>query len=135
MTAQNEGLKIIALAGLYFVAAWCVSIVGLSESFSLPIHPAAGVALGGCICCGPRLWPGVFLGGLAFNSWFINYVDPATDMPFFTMILTSSGMASAAVAQALVGAFLFNWFVSTHNPLNRTKDILIFIFLVARLKS
>ena len=131
MTAQNEGLKIIALAGLYFVAAWCVSIVGLSEGFSLPIYPAAGVALGGCICCGPRLWPGVFLGGLAFNFWFMNYVAPATDMPFFTMILTSSGMASATVAQALVGAFLFNRFVSTHNPLNRTKDALIFIFLVA----
>ena len=131
MTAQNESLKIIALAVMYFVAAWCVSTIGISEGFSLPIYPAAGVALGGCICCGPRLWPGVFLGGLAFNFWFMNYVAPATDMPFFTMMLTNSGMASAAVAQALVGAFLFNRFVSSSNPLQRTKDILIFIFFVA----
>jgi PAS domain S-box-containing protein len=131
MTAQNQVLKIIALAGMYFVTAWGVSVLGLPEGFSLPIYPAAGVALGGVICCGARLWPGIFLGGLAFNAWFMNYVAPAADVPAFTMMLTSSGMALAAVAQALVGAFLFNRFVSSPTPLNRTKDVLIFIFLVA----
>jgi hypothetical protein len=68
MTSHNQVLKIIALAGMYFVAAWGVSILGLPDGFSLPIYPAAGVALGGIICCGIRLWPGVFLGALAFNS-------------------------------------------------------------------
>ncbi len=131
MTAQKQVLKIIALAGMYFVTAWGVSVLGLPEGFSLPIYPAAGVALGGIICCGARLWPGIFLGGLAFNAWFMNYVAPAADVPVFTMMLTSSGMALAAVAQALVGGFLFNRFVSSPTPLNRTKDILIFIFLVA----
>ena len=131
MTAQNQVLKIIALAGMYFVTAWGVSILGLPEEFSLPIYPAAGVALGGIVCCGTRLWPGIFLGGLAFNAWFMNYVAPTADVPVFTMMLTSSGMALAAVAQALVGGFLFNRFVSSPTPLNRTKDVLIFIFLVA----
>jgi PAS domain S-box-containing protein len=73
----------------------------------------------------------VFLGALAFNAWFMNYVAPASDLPVFTMMLTSSGMALAAVAQVLVGAFLFNRFISSLNPLNRAKDVLIFIFLVA----
>jgi PAS domain S-box-containing protein len=73
----------------------------------------------------------VFLGALAFNAWFLNYVAPVSDLPFFTMMLTSSGMALAAVAQVLVGAFLFNRFISSLNPLNRAKDVLIFIFLVA----
>jgi len=131
MAAQNQVLKIIALAGMYFVTAWGVSVMGLPEGFSLPIYPAAGVALGGIICCGVRLWPGIFLGGLAFNAWFMNYVAPNADVPVFTIMLTSSGMALAAVAQALVGAFLFNQFVSSPTPLNRTKDALIFIFLVA----
>ena len=116
---------------MYFVAAWGVSILGLPEGFSLPIYPAAGVALGGLISCGVRLWPGIFLGGLAFNAWFMNYVAPASESSVFKMVLTSSGMASAAVVQALVGAFLFNRFVSSPNPFNRTKDILVFIFLVA----
>ena len=128
MMSKNQVLKIIALAGMYFAAAWSVSILGLLEGFSLPIYPAAGVALGGLICCGVRLWPGVFLGGLAFNAWFMNYVAPASDS---LTVLASSAMASAAVLQALAGAFLFNRFVSSSNPLNRTKDILIFIFLVA----
>ncbi|MEE8269182.1 MAG: MASE1 domain-containing protein [Nitrospinaceae bacterium] len=131
MTIHHQGLKIIALAGMYFVTAWGVSILGFPNNFSLPIYPAAGVALGGCICCGIRLWPGVFLGALAFNAWFMNYVAPASDLPFFTMMLTSSGMALAAVAQVLVGTFLFNRFISSLNPLNRAKDVLIFIFLVA----
>jgi PAS domain S-box-containing protein len=129
--AHKQILKIIALAGMYFAAAWGVSILGLPEGFSLPIYPAAGVALGGLICCGVRLWPGVFLGGLAFNAWFMNYVAPASESSVFKMVLTSSGMSSAAVVQALVGAFLFNRFVSSPNPFNRTKDILVFIFLVA----
>ncbi len=131
MTAQNQGLKIIALAGMYFITAWSISTVGLPDGFSLPIYLAAGVALGGVICCGARLWPGVFLGALAFNAWFMNYVAPSVDVPVFTMMLTSSGMALAAVTQALVGAFLFNRFVNSSTPLNRIKDTLIFIFLVA----
>jgi PAS domain S-box-containing protein len=61
----------------------------------------------------------------------MNYVSPASASPFFTMALTNVGMASAAVAQALVGIFLFNRFVSSSNPFNRTKDVLLFIFLVA----
>jgi len=41
---------------MYFATAWGVSILGVPNNFSLPIYPAAGVALGGCICCGIRLW-------------------------------------------------------------------------------
>lgn len=131
MMAQKQTFNIIVVAGMYFIAAWGVSILGLPEGFSLPIYPAAGVALGACICFGVRVWPGVFLGGLAFNSWFMNYVAPSWDAPVYKMVLTSTGMASAAVAQAVFGAFLFKRFVSSRNPFNRTKDILIFIFLVA----
>ena len=61
----------------------------------------------------------------------MNYVAPSSDLSVFTMMLTNTGMSGAAVAQALAGAFLFNRFISSPNPLNRTKDILIFIFLVA----
>ena len=131
MPDHYQFLKIMALASLYFIAAWSVSILGLPEGFSLPIYPAAGVALGGLICCGARLWPGVFIGGFAFNSWFTNYMAPASDLPVHTMMLSTTGMALAAVAQALVGTFLFKRFVSSSNPFNRTKDVLIFIFLVA----
>jgi PAS domain S-box-containing protein len=131
MTTQNPGLKIIALAGMYFFAAWGVSILSLPEGFSLPVYPAAGVALGGLIFCGVRFWPGVFVGALAFNAWFMNYVAPAADSSVFIKILTSSGMSIAAVVQALVGVFLFKRFVGSPNPFNRTKDILVFIFLVA----
>lgn len=121
----------IALAVMYFIAAWGISVLGLLEGFSLPIYPAAGVALGGILCCGIRLWPGVFLGAMAFNAWFMNHVAPPSDLSVTTMLLINSGMAFAAVAQALVGAFLFNRFTSSSNPFNRTKDVLVFIFLVA----
>ena len=123
----------IALAGMYFVTAWGVSLLGLSGDFSLPVYPAAGVALGGLICWGARLWPGIFFGALAFNAWFMNYMIPVSDRSLLFGFLTSSGMASAAVAQAIVGVFLFNRFISSSNPFNRTKDTLVFIFLIAAL--
>jgi integral membrane sensor domain MASE1 len=131
MIIHNQILKMMALAGMYFITAWGASILNFPDGFSLPIYPAAGVALGAMICCGVRLWPGVFFGGLTFNLWFMNYVAPAVDVPVSNMILTSTGMSLAAVAQALAGVFLFNRFVKSPNPLNRTKDVLIFIFLVA----
>lgn len=56
---------------------------------------------------------------------------PTSDAPVFNLMLTSFGMSVATVVQALVGTFLFNRFVSSSNPFNRTKDTLIFIFLVA----
>ena len=129
--ADYRILKIITLAGMYFAAAWGVSILGMAGDFSLPVYPAAGVALGGLICCGNRMWPGVFLGALAFNAWFMNYVAPGSQGSVGFALLTSSGMALAAVAQALAGAYMFNRFVSSSNPFNRTKDTLIFVFLVA----
>ena len=131
MRTDHRVLKIIVLAGMYFVAAWGIGILGLPDGFSLPIYPAAGVALGGLICCGVRLWPGILLGGMAFNAWFMNYAAPASDTPVFGLLLTSFGMSMAVVAQALVGAFLFKRYVSSSNPFNRTKDVLVFIFLVA----
>ncbi len=116
---------------MYFITAWGVTVLGLPNDFSLPIYPAAGVALGGIICCGTRLWPGVFLGTFAFNAWFMIYVVSVPDPFDLNGVMVISGMSLAAVAQALVGTLLFNRFISSSTPLNRTKDVLIFIFLVA----
>jgi len=131
MTVHNQVLKIIALAGMYFITAWGVTVLGLPNDFSLPIYPAAGVALGWIICCGTRLWPGVFLGTFAFNAWIMIYAVSVPDPFDLNRVMVISGMSLAAVAQALVGTLLFNRFISSSTPLNRTKDVLIFIFLVA----
>ena len=125
MTATKQVLQIIALAVMYFVAAWCASFLGLLEGFSLPVYLSAGVALGALLCGGVRLWPGVFLGGLVFNAWFMNYVAPASDSSFFTMALINVGMASAAVGQALLGVFLFNRFISSSNPFNPSAALYV----------
>jgi PAS domain S-box-containing protein len=130
MTVYNHSLKIVALAGMYFVAAWGIASMGNAIGFGLPIYPAAGIALGACICCGARLWPGVWLGAFAFNAYFLNHIIRIPDLQMFTWFAVSAGMALVATAQALFGSFLFNRFISLRNPLSRTKDILIFIFLV-----
>ena len=133
--ANNLVLKIIVLAGMYFFTAWGVSILGLAEGFSFPIFPATGVALGAFICWGRRVWPGVFLGAFAFNAWLMNSVAATPDSRLVGIVLTSPGMALVAVAQALIGTFLYNRLISSINPLNRTKDVLIFIFVVAGVGS
>jgi len=133
MTIYNHSLKIVALAGMYFVAAWGIASMGNAIGFGLPIYPAAGIALGACICCGARLWPGVWLGAFAFNAYFLNYIIRIPDLQMLTWFAVSAGMASVATAQALFSSFLFNRFISLRNPLGRTKDTLIFIFLVVML--
>ncbi|MDH5763152.1 MAG: MASE1 domain-containing protein [Nitrospinota bacterium] len=131
MTHFNQFLKMLALAGMYFFASWLIIQVGHPVGLSLPIFPAAGVALGASICCGNRLWPGVFLGALVFNIWFMNIMGTFSDPLDGKGILIAAGMSVAATAQALFGAFLFRRYVSSQNPLNRTKDVLSFIFIVA----
>ncbi|MDH3257513.1 MAG: PAS domain S-box protein, partial [Nitrospinota bacterium] len=133
MKTHHQVLKIIALATLYFVTSWSVTLLGLPKDLALPLYPAVGVALGALICYGVRLWPGIFLGELVFTYWFMNNSIPASGMPGSTLATICFGIAFSVTVQALLGAFLFKRFVGSSNPLDRTKDALIFIFLVGGL--
>lgn len=128
---RDRILNCLLMAVLYFAAAWVVTRFSQHGNWGWPIFPAAGVALGGLICCSTRLWPGVWLGSLTFNLYVLNFSNHAVDLPVFNLALVVSVLAFSASAQALIGAFLFNRYIRSLNPLNRTKDILIFIFLVA----
>ncbi len=133
MTAHHQILKILALAGAYFVMSWSVTKLGLPKDYALPIYPAVGVALGALICYGYRLWPGIFLGELAFTYWFTTNTIPASSIPGSILATICFGIAFSVTVQALLGTFLFNRFVGSHNPLDRTRDALTYIFLVGGL--
>ena len=130
MTAPKQMVYSLLLAGLYFGASWSIANLGRDIGFTLAIFPAAGIALGALLCYGVRLWPGVWLGASVFNLYFFNYISPLTDTTVFQEILIAAGLGLAQVAQALFGVFLFRRFISSLNPLNRIRDVLIFIFLV-----
>ena len=128
--------KIVLLTGMYFGAAWFVTRLGENFDFSRVIFPAAGIALGACLCCGMRMWPGVLLGALAFNIYLLMWVSPAgASLSQGQTVFLVFALSGARLAQTIFGVYLFNRFVSSDNPLNRTKDVLVFIFLVAMLGS
>jgi hypothetical protein len=55
--------RVLALATAYFVAAQFV-LAFVPYHLAAPMWPAAGVALGGLMIGGGRLWTGVWLGRL-----------------------------------------------------------------------
>lgn len=132
---RDQVVRGLILAGMYFVAGWAMLQLGIQTGWALVLIPASGVALGGLLCCGRRLWPGIWLGAFAFYAYYLNYWVPVSEKPVLNWVLIVFVMASAAAVQALWGSFLFNRFVRSPNPLDRVKDILIFIFLVAMVGS
>lgn len=135
LCSRDTLVRGLTLAVMYFTSAWLVARLDQHGGWGWSIFPAAGIALGGCICCGNRMWPGVWLGSLAFYYYFLTQMIPFTSLPAVNLALAVSALAFAATAQALLGSLLYNRYIHSLSPLHHTRDVLIFIFGVAALGS
>jgi len=112
-----------ALAGLYFV----VGSLGLRLASYHPsatlVWPPSGIALGGLLLAGKRLWPGVFLGALAVNF------STTGDLP------SSIGISIGNTLEGLLGSFLVRRFCGGPRFMSRSGDIFRFVILGTALAS
>lgn len=99
-----------AIAVAYYGAAYLiVSSLGLGLEAS-PLWPSAGIALGGLLLAGQRVWPGVALG-----SFFWCQSQVSLTMAF--------ALAFSITLQALVGAEVLHW-LKFCPSLKRRQDVL-----------
>ncbi len=104
-------VKLLGLAGAYFVAAKGGLALAYENSSVTAVWPPTGIALAALVLGGRRLWPGVALGALFANLW--------TGIPFITVL----GITTGNTLEALVGAGLLVHVARFRPSLDRTRDV------------
>ncbi len=120
-------LKIVGLALSYFIFGQVGLLLTTSHEIASIVWPAAGVALGGILAFGYRVWPGILLGAIATNAYIA--INAGNAPLSWTGILTTGTIAMGATLQALLGAFLIRRFVEAPTLLEQEKDIVKFLLL------
>ncbi len=126
MQARQQNLSTTLLL-IAFVAVSYVGLGFLGLQLSVPpsqagaVWPPAGIALAAMVLCGPRIWPGIFLGNFCISACAFGF-NP-----------TSSGIylatATGATLCAYAGYRLIKRFVGLPNDLVEDKDIVLFLLL------
>ncbi len=121
--ALRSFVRVLVLAGVYFVAAKLgLSLGFLAEQVSA-VWPPTGIALAAVLLLGYRVWPGIALGAFLANA--------TANEP----ILTACGIAAGNTLEALLGAWLLKRLVGFDNALERVKDVIGLILLAAALST
>ncbi|MBY0341155.1 MAG: PAS domain S-box protein [Rhodocyclaceae bacterium] len=120
----NFWWRFAALALVYFL---CASLGRLSSIFpgnASPIWPAAGVALACLLVWGLRYWPALWLGALLHYLWSAGNPEPLTT----SQLAFAAALATAATAQACIGAWLGRRWLLRDLQLFKDKTIFALLF-------
>ena len=102
----------LGLAVVYVIAARIGLTLGAVSGFATLVWPPSGIALAALVCCGYRLWPGVFIGAAVVNM--IVGAPP----------LVGAGIGIGNTLEALLGAWFLKRIVDFSPGLDRVGDVL-----------
>jgi signal transduction histidine kinase/sensor domain CHASE-containing protein len=119
-------LHVLVLAAAYVFFGWLASLLAVPPGYATAVFPAAGVALAALLLYGARLAPGVWLGSFAMNL-AIGYQGSGQVTATSAALAATIGIG--ATAQALAGLWLIRRAIGFPNPLDREKDIGLFLLL------
>lgn len=114
----------IILTLFYFFTARLVHNYALHPGFATPVWPSSGIALAFIYIFGYSLWPGVLLG-----SFFHNILVFSSNLEFETLtpVFAAFGIGAGAALQAIVGAYLLKRYIASPYPIDRVKNVTLFI--------
>ncbi len=121
--------KICGAALAYCIAGRLSLYLAIPPGYASPIWPAAGIGLAAVLLLGYRACPGIFIGSLFVNLW--TSYDPSSVETLYRSIAIACSIASGAALQAFFGSYLIRRFVGFPNPLEKQKDIILFLTLGA----
>ncbi|MGE0173201.1 MAG: CHASE domain-containing protein [Oligoflexales bacterium] len=121
--------QIILVALVYLVSGRMALLLAIPPGYASASFPPAGIALSSLLLLGPHVWPGVWLGSFAMNSWVsLSAVQPAPSAPEAFAVSCIIGLGAAL--QALCGEYLIRRFVEVANPFTTVNHVVKF-FLIA----
>jgi len=131
---HHVGHNLLA-AFLYFLCGFGMVRLANVYGYSIPLFAPAGFALGAYLCCGVRILPGIGLGSLGFTLFLWNSMVSSPEFTLAGFLPVALVIAFGAVIQTVTGGLLLQSGVGSINPLDRIRDVLVFIFGVGALNS
>jgi two-component system, sensor histidine kinase len=119
------GIGGIALA--YYLAGRLGLLLAIPPGYATAVWPASGIALGGVILFGRRIWPGILIGSFCVNVG--TSFDSSTTSALLTSLVVALAIAGGAALQAVFGARLISRYVGLPNSLEEEWAILKFLSL------
>ena len=104
---------------LYFAAGKLGLRLAFVNASATAVWPPTGIALGGLLVFGRRVWPCIFLGAFLVNITTAGNVE------------TSLGIALGNTLEGLAGAWLVNRFANGRHAFDRAQDVFKFTVLAA----
>ncbi len=110
---------ILALAGVYFVAAKLGLRLAFVHPSATPVWPPTGIAIASLLLFGYRAGPGILLGAFLAN------------LTTYGTVWTSLGIAVGNTLEGLAGAYLVNTYANGSSVFDRAPSIFRFALLAA----
>jgi integral membrane sensor domain MASE1 len=120
---RKRAIRNVAILALFALIYFAAGKIGLRLAFLnasvTAVWPPTGIALGGLLVLGWRVWPFILLGAFLVNITTTG--NPATSL----------GIALGNTMEGLVGAALVNRFAKGRHAFDRAQDVLKFAVLAA----
>jgi PAS domain S-box-containing protein len=117
-------IEMIATAIIYYGAARLGLLLAFQNTNASPVWPPSGIAFAMILLLGYRVWPGIIIGAFLANV-VVFLANKTADTG--SIVAVSSFIATGNTLEAVSGAFLLHRFVGFRNPLNRSRDVFIFV--------
>ncbi|MER8155653.1 MASE1 domain-containing protein [Streptomyces sp. NPDC094472] len=111
-------LRLVAVAALYYAAAWIGLLQELVRDQVTPLWPPTGIALACLLTLGPMAWPGIALGAVAVNA-------PIGPSPLAVLAIVVGNTLAPICSYLLLRR------VGFRPALDRLRDALVLVFLGA----
>ncbi len=115
----------------YFLGGQAGLLLAIPPGNATVVWPAAGIALAAVCIAGPRVLPGIFIGGQLIQTGY--FIDIAGSSSVTTSVLAGIIITGAAVLQAWLGARLVQGILDQDQALLRERSIFLFCLLAGPL--
>jgi signal transduction histidine kinase len=117
-----------AVAAVYYGVARLSLLLAFAGTNASPVWPPSGIAFAAVLRLGYRVWPGIFLGAFLANA-VVFAANQAAGLP---LLLTASACVAAGnTLEAVFGAFLLRRLTGSCDPLDRARDVFLFVLVAA----
>ncbi len=122
----RAALLVLAVAATYMVTGKLGLMLAIPPGYATAIFPASGIALAATLLWGLRGSVGAWLGSFTMNLW--TGLAAGSELSLAAMFVPSC-IATGALFQSQFGAALVRRVIGFPNPLDRERDIALFMVL------